>query len=170
MKDLVNHPEHYQKPGRKECIVEMEEKFGTIAVYWFSRLSAYKYRYRKGYKLGNSAAQDEMKAKWYDNKAAEMERKSRPEMDHADKLLRKIIKSKELTALEKRYIENLLRHTRTEFTEMSDAGFMAHIIAQICDYAVANEMPPTDTVRALAENLTLLCEISDFDGWKGGQS
>ena len=106
MKDLVNHPEHYQKPGRKECIVEMEEKFGTIAVYWFSRLSAYKYRYRKGYKLGNSAAQDEMKAKWYDNKAAEMERKSRPEMDHADKLLRKIIKSKELTALEKRYIEN----------------------------------------------------------------
>jgi predicted polyphosphate/ATP-dependent NAD kinase len=82
------------------------------------------------------------------------------------KLTAKIVKSKELTALEKRYIENLLQHTRAEFTEMSDAGFMAHIIAQICDYAVANEMPPTDTVRTLAENLTLLCEIADFDRWE----
>lgn len=82
------------------------------------------------------------------------------------KLTAKIVKSKELTALEKRYIENLLQHTRAEFAEMSDAGFMAHIIAQICDYAVANEMPPTDTVRTLAENLTLLCEIADFDRWE----
>ena len=101
-----------------------------------------------------------------DRKAAEMEAKSRPKMDRAEKLLQKIVKSKELTALEKRYIENLLQHTRAEFTEMSDAGFMTHIIAQICDYAVANEMPPTDTVRTLAENLTLLCEIADFDRWE----
>lgn len=88
-----------------------------------------------------------------------------PDIDKT-KLLRRIALSHELTALEKRYIENLLQHTRAEFTEMSDAGFMAHIIAQICDYAVANEMPPTDTVRALAENLTLLCEISNFDRWE----
>lgn len=80
MKDLVNHPEHYNRPDQKECIVEMEERFGSIAVYWFSRLSAYKYRYRKGCKVGNSAEQDEMKAKWYDSKAAEMERKCKPEM------------------------------------------------------------------------------------------
>ncbi|MBQ1792995.1 MAG: hypothetical protein II008_22695 [Oscillospiraceae bacterium] len=85
------------------------------------------------------------------------------------KLTAKIVKSKELTALEKRYIENLLQHTRAEFTEMSDAGFMAHIIAQICDYAVANEMPPTDTVRTVGENLEAICAISNFDGWKGGQ-
>ena len=85
------------------------------------------------------------------------------------KLTAKIVKSKELTALEKRYIENLLQHTRAEFAEMSDAGFMAHIIAQICDYAVANEMPPTDTVRTVGENLEAISEISNFDGWKGGQ-
>ena len=169
MKDLVNHPEHYNRPGQKECIVEMEEKFGTIAVYWFSRLSAYKYRYRKGCKVGNSAEQDEMKAKWYDSKAAEMERKGKPEMDRADKLLRKIANSKELTSLEKRYIENLLQHTRVEFTEMSDAEFMTDIISRICNYAVANQMPPTDTVRTLGENLEAICAISNFDGWKGGQ-
>ena len=81
-------------------------------------------------------------------------------------ILHRILHSGDFTALEKRYIENLLQHTRAEFTEMSDAGFMAHIIAQICDYAVANKMPPTDTVRTLAENLTLLCEISDFDRWE----
>ena len=92
-----------------------------------------------------------------------------PDIDKT-KLLQKIVKSKELTALDKRYIENLLQHTRPEFTEMSDAGFMAHIIAQICDYAVANEMPPTDTVRTLAENLTLLCEISNFDRWEAASN
>lgn len=70
--DSVNHPTHYQKEGRKECIVEMEEKFGPLAVYWFSVLSAYKYRYREGDKPGNSAEQDEAKAEWYDVKSGEM--------------------------------------------------------------------------------------------------
>lgn len=72
MKDLVNHPEHYRKPGRKECIDEMLEKFGPVAVYWFSVLSAYKYRYRDGDKPGNSAEQDEAKAEWYNCKAEDM--------------------------------------------------------------------------------------------------
>lgn len=72
MSDNVNHPKHYQKEGRPECIQEMLEKFGTIAVYWFSKLSAYKYRYRAGYKDGNSAEQDEAKAVWYDNETEKM--------------------------------------------------------------------------------------------------
>ena len=72
MSDNVNHPSHYQQEGRKECIVEMEEKFGVKAVYWFCKLNAYKYRYRAGNKDGNSAEQDEAKAKWYDKKAEEM--------------------------------------------------------------------------------------------------
>lgn len=75
MADNVNHPAHYVKDGRKECIVEMEEKFGPLAVYWFSVLSAYKYRYREGDKPGNSAEQDEAKAEWYDAKSDEMIKK-----------------------------------------------------------------------------------------------
>ncbi|MBO7373635.1 MAG: DUF3310 domain-containing protein [Oscillospiraceae bacterium] len=75
MADNVNHPSHYVKEGRKECIVEMEEKFGPLAVYWFSVLSAYKYRYRDGDKPGNSAEQDEAKAEWFDVKADEMKEK-----------------------------------------------------------------------------------------------
>lgn len=70
--DNVDHPKYYVKEGRKEAIVEMEEQFGTLAVFWFCKLNAYKYRYRAGCKDGNSAEQDEAKALWYDAKADEM--------------------------------------------------------------------------------------------------
>ena len=75
MSDNVNHPAYYQQDGRKECIVEMEEQFGTLAVFWFCKLNAYKYRYRAGAKSGNTADQDEAKALWYDSKADEMQEK-----------------------------------------------------------------------------------------------
>ena len=62
---LVDHPSHYNAEGRKECIVEMEEKYGFVATATFCLLSAYKYLYRAGEKEGNSEAQDVAKAKWY---------------------------------------------------------------------------------------------------------
>lgn len=85
-----------------------------------------------------------------------------------DLLLHRILHSKELTALEKRYLEQLIRGS--DYTEMRDVEFMTDIISRICDFAVANQMPPTDTVRTVGENLEAICEISNFDGWKGGQS
>ena len=33
MVEHVNHPSHYCQPGKKECIVEMEENFGADAGY-----------------------------------------------------------------------------------------------------------------------------------------
>ena len=59
----VNHPKHYNLPGKKECIVEMYERFGALAVFIFCVLNTYKYRYRAGYK--DSKEQDIDKAKWY---------------------------------------------------------------------------------------------------------
>ena len=44
--EMVNHPDHYNRSGQKECIVEMEEQFGTAAVRYFCLLSRYKYLYR----------------------------------------------------------------------------------------------------------------------------
>jgi hypothetical protein len=64
-KELVNHPDHYNMNGRKECIVEMEERYGAKAVAFFCLLNAYKYLYRAGNKDGNTAEQDVQKAKWY---------------------------------------------------------------------------------------------------------
>lgn len=68
--DQVNHPAHYNVPGRKECIEEMIEIYGPSAVYMFCTLNAYKYNYRAGHK--DNKEQDEAKAVWYINKAVEM--------------------------------------------------------------------------------------------------
>nr|DAS09928.1 MAG TPA: nucelotide kinase [Caudoviricetes sp.] len=59
----VNHPSHYNIPGRKECIEEMLDKFGTEKLQAFCELNAYKYRYRHTHKNGR---EDLRKAKWYD--------------------------------------------------------------------------------------------------------
>lgn len=67
MSEQVNHPSHYTKAGRKECIVEMEEKYGAEATAIFCLTNAYKYLYRAGEKFGNSANQDVAKAQWYFN-------------------------------------------------------------------------------------------------------
>lgn len=64
-KEQVNHPVHYNIEGRKECIVEMEEKYGAYVTAIFCLMNSYKYLYRAGIKEGNSAEQDRAKAKWY---------------------------------------------------------------------------------------------------------
>lgn len=48
----VIHPEHYNIPGRKECIEEMIELFGYEKVEAFCELNAYKYKYRHELKNG----------------------------------------------------------------------------------------------------------------------
>lgn len=61
---LVDHPSHYNASGRKECIVEMVEKYGFVVTATFCLMNAYKYFYRAGLKDGNYK-QDVEKAIWY---------------------------------------------------------------------------------------------------------
>lgn len=70
MTSNVNHPKHYNLPGRKECIEEMLDLFGVEAVKTFCKLNAYKYQYRHEMKGG---AEDLAKADWYLNKVNELE-------------------------------------------------------------------------------------------------
>ena len=65
MIELINHPSHYQRDGRKECIVEMEEKYGAEITAVFCLTNAIKYLYRAGEKIGESEKKDISKAKWY---------------------------------------------------------------------------------------------------------
>lgn len=65
----VDHPAHYNIPGRKECITEMLDKYGAEKVKAFCELNAYKYRYRHTLKGG---AEDLQKAAWYDKKKEEL--------------------------------------------------------------------------------------------------
>lgn len=67
--DPVNHPKHYNIPGRKECITEMLEMYGADKVKAFCELNAYKYRYRHTLKGGE---EDLKKAAWYDKKKEEL--------------------------------------------------------------------------------------------------
>lgn len=67
--NLVHHPSHYNKNGRKECWEEMREIFGDDAVIVFDCLNAYKYAYRAGEKEGNSKEQDLKKIEQYINHA-----------------------------------------------------------------------------------------------------
>lgn len=71
MSEMVSHPSHYNKAGRKECIVEMEEKYGPEYTAVFCLMSSVKYDYRAGDKEDNPTEQDRNKAKWcfdYTNK------------------------------------------------------------------------------------------------------
>lgn len=65
MSEMVKHPSHYNKAGRKECIVEMEEKYGAETTAVFCLMSAYKYLYRAGDKIDNPMEQDRNKARFY---------------------------------------------------------------------------------------------------------
>ena len=49
---------------------------------------------------------------------------------------------------------------------MNDTDFMTHIVCEICDYAVRNEMEPNDTLNTIADNIKALLKISTFNNWK----
>lgn len=61
----VDHPSHYNKEGKKECIDEMVDKYGIEDVVKWCIITADKYLYRAGLKSGNSSEQDLKKAEWY---------------------------------------------------------------------------------------------------------
>ena len=72
MKEMVNHPAHYNAPGRKECIEEMVDIWGAEQTAVWCEMTAYKYEYRAGTKDGNSKEQDLAKRQWYLDKAKEL--------------------------------------------------------------------------------------------------
>lgn len=50
---------------------------------------------------------------------------------------------------------------------MTEEEFMTHIISEICNFAIENQMEPDDTLSTIADNIKILIEISTFNGWKG---
>ena len=69
-KEMVNHPSHYCRLDRKECIDEMIDLYGVEATEQWCRMTAYKYHYRMG--LKDDIAQEVGKAEWYERKADEL--------------------------------------------------------------------------------------------------
>ena len=48
----------------------------------------------------------------------------------------------------------------------NDAEFMSHIIKEICDYAIDNNMSPNDIMETIANNLLTILSISTFENWE----
>lgn len=63
-KEMVNHPSHYNKEGRKECIDEMVDIFGLENTIIWAIITVYKYRYRIGAK--DPVSQEMRKIIWYE--------------------------------------------------------------------------------------------------------
>ena len=63
--EKINHPTHYNIPGKKECIEQMLEDYGIEITMIFCLTNAYKYIYRAGNKAGESETEDMEKARWY---------------------------------------------------------------------------------------------------------
>jgi len=91
LKEQVNHPSHYNQSGRKECIVEMEEKFGPKFTTVWCYITAYKYLYRAGSKDDNPMEQDMSKAQWYMDYAEKLSKKWRSPTNFDTELARKIV-------------------------------------------------------------------------------
>ena len=66
------HPDHYKLDGRRECIEEMIILFGKERVADWCKITAYKYLYRHGSKIGESAGDDLKKMNYYITKAEEL--------------------------------------------------------------------------------------------------
>lgn len=76
--EYINHPSHYNQPGRKECIEEMLDIWGPEAVRLWCEMTAYRYSYRMGNKKGEPDSRDAGKRDWYLNKAKELKEKIDP--------------------------------------------------------------------------------------------
>lgn len=50
--------------------------------------------------------------------------------------------------------------------QKSDNDLFMEIIKKICDYAVANDMEPDDTLDAIANNILAVLEICTFNNWE----
>lgn len=48
---------------------------------------------------------------------------------------------------------------------MNDIDFMAHVISEVCNYALKNDLEPNETLRTIAENILALLEIGSFNRW-----
>lgn len=85
----VNHPNHYNLPGKKECIEQMLEDYGFYITMMFCLTNAYKYLYRAGEKLGESFQEDIQKARWYYDYCMKLDQRYRNRWIGHDYALRK---------------------------------------------------------------------------------
>lgn len=56
---------------------------------------------------------------------------------------------------------------KVEVTKRDDEGLMTAIVTKICDYAIANNLSPDESLKIVSGNILALLEIASFDNWEG---
>lgn len=56
---------------------------------------------------------------------------------------------------------------KVEVTKRDDEGLMTAIVTKICNYAIANNLSPDESLKIVSENILALLEIASFDNWEG---
>lgn len=49
---------------------------------------------------------------------------------------------------------------------MIELAFKSHIISEICDYAVANDIEPDEALALIATDILGALELATFNDWK----
>ena len=54
--------------------------------------------------------------------------------------------------------------------DINDEKFLAHIIIEICNYAVENQMEPDNVLKTVAEDILFTLTISTYNNWKNDKT
>lgn len=58
---------------------------------------------------------------------------------------------------------------KVEVNRRDDEGLMTAVVAKICDYAIANNLSPDESLKIVSGNILALLEIASFNNWGKGE-
>lgn len=72
-----------------------------------------------------------------------------------------------IEAVQKWSDEHPEKPKKVEVTKRDDEGLMTAVVTKICDYAIANNLSPNESLKIVSGNILALLEIASFDNWEG---
>lgn len=58
---------------------------------------------------------------------------------------------------------------KVEVTKRDDEGLLTAVVTKICDYAIANNLSPDESLKIVSENILAILEIASFNNWGKGK-
>lgn len=58
---------------------------------------------------------------------------------------------------------------KVEVNRRDDEGLITAVVTKICDYAIANNLSPDESLKIVSENILAILEIASFNNWRKGE-
>lgn len=58
---------------------------------------------------------------------------------------------------------------KVEVNRRDDEGLITTVVTKICDYAIANNLSPDESLKIVSENILAILEIASFNNWGKGK-